>query len=72
MTLPLNTLNAVAVPASDTDVTLKAWVGLPDGSHWIEDELTGPHETVGRMLAERMVTVGARDLLKQAEAMALA
>jgi hydroxymethylbilane synthase len=65
-------LGALAVPASDMDVTLKAWVGLPDGSHWIEDELTGPSETVGRMLAERMVTVGARDLLKQAETMALA
>jgi hydroxymethylbilane synthase len=65
-------LGALAVPASDMDVTLKAWVGLPDGSHWIEDELTGPSETVGRMLAERMVNVGARDLLKQAEEMALA
>ena len=65
-------LGALAVPASDTDVTLKAWVGLPDGSHWIEDEITGPFNRVGTMLAERMVTVGARDLLKQAEAMALA
>jgi hydroxymethylbilane synthase len=65
-------LGALAVPASDIDITLKAWVGLPDGSHWIEDELTGPSDTVGRMLAERMVTVGARDLLKRAETMALA
>jgi hydroxymethylbilane synthase len=65
-------LGALAVPASDTDITLKAWVGLPDGSHWIEDEITGPFNRVGTMLAERMVTVGARELLKQAEAMALA
>jgi hydroxymethylbilane synthase len=65
-------LGALAVPASDTDVTLKAWVGLPDGSHWIEDELTGPFRNVGRMLADRMVAVGARDLLRQAEAMATA
>lgn len=65
-------LGALAVPASDTDVTLKAWVGLPDGSHWIEDELTGPFGKLGRMLAERMVAVGARDLLRQAEAMATA
>jgi hydroxymethylbilane synthase len=65
-------LGALAVPASDTDVTLRAWLGLPDGSHWIEDELTGPFNKVGAMLAERMITVGARDLLKQAEEMALA
>jgi hydroxymethylbilane synthase len=65
-------LGALAVPASDTDVTLKAWVGLPDGSHWIEDEMTGRFDVVGTALAERMTAVGAHDLLVIAEAMALA
>ena len=54
------------------DVTLKAWVGLPDGSHWISDELTGPFDEVGEMLAERMISVGARELLQRAEEMAIA
>jgi hydroxymethylbilane synthase len=65
-------LGALAVRASDSDVTLRAWVGLPDGSHWIADELTGPADQVGQRLAERMTTVGARDLLAVAEAMAIA
>lgn len=51
---------------------LRAWIGLPDGSHSITDELTGePHE-VGRALADRMISVGARELLDAAEAMAAA
>jgi hydroxymethylbilane synthase len=63
-------LGASAVPASDTDVTLKAWIGLPDGSHWIADELIAPHDQVGALMAERMTAAGARELLEQAERMA--
>jgi hydroxymethylbilane synthase len=63
-------LGAGTVPASGTDVTLSAWVGLPDGSHWIEDELTGPAEHIGAQLAERMTAAGARELLARAEEMA--
>jgi hydroxymethylbilane synthase len=51
---------------------LRAWVGLPDGSHWIADELTGVADEVGGALAERMISVGARELLEHAEAMAAA
>jgi hydroxymethylbilane synthase len=65
-------LGASTVSASGTDVTLSAWVGLPDGSHWIADELTGPAEHVGAQLAERMLAAGARELLAQAEEMAAA
>jgi hydroxymethylbilane synthase len=65
-------LGASAVPASGTDVTLGAWVGLPDGSHWIADELTGPAEHIGAQVAERMLAAGARELLAQAEEMAAA
>ena len=65
-------LGALAVPASGTDVTLKAWVGLPDGSHWIADELTGPAARVAADVAERMRAAGASELLERAEEMAAA
>jgi hydroxymethylbilane synthase len=64
-------LGASAVPASGHDVTLRSWIGLPDGSHWIADELTGPHDQVGATMAQRMLAAGARELLQMAEAMAL-
>ncbi len=51
---------------------LRAWIGLPDGSHWIEDELTAEPSEVGQALASRMISVGARELLEAAEAMAAA
>ena len=63
-------LGASAVPASGTDVTLRAWVGLPDGSHWIEDELTGKAGEVANAMASRMTAAGARELLQRAEQMA--
>jgi hydroxymethylbilane synthase len=56
-------LGALAVPASGRDATLKAWVGLPDGSHWIQDELTGDAAGVAASVAERMIAAGARELL---------
>lgn len=65
-------LGASAVPASGHDVTLRAWVGLPDGSHWIEDELTAASDAVGGLLAERMNAAGASELLERAEEMAAA
>ena len=60
-------LGASAVPVSGNDVSLRAWVGLPDGSHWIADELTAPAEQVGAQVAERMEAAGARELLALAE-----
>ena len=65
-------LGANAVPASGHDVTLRAWIGLPDGSHWIKDELTGQADHVGAQMAERMIAAGARELLQRAEEMAAA
>jgi hydroxymethylbilane synthase len=65
-------LGASSVPASGNDVTLRAWVGLPDGSHWIRDELTASFDQVGELVAERMTAAGARELLAQAEEMAAA
>ncbi len=65
-------LGALAVPASGMDVTLKAWVGLPDGSHWIADESTGSADELASQVAGRMLAVGAGELLRQAEATAAA
>jgi hydroxymethylbilane synthase len=63
-------LGASAVPASGTDVTLRAWIGLPDGSHWISDELTGQASKAAAEMADRMTAAGARELLQRAEEMA--
>ncbi|HUB74595.1 MAG TPA: hydroxymethylbilane synthase [Solirubrobacteraceae bacterium] len=81
-------LGAHAVPAGGGCLLLRAWVGLPDGSQWIGDELAeagtradgarppaavggccDPRE-LGRRVAERLLAVGAADLLARAEAMA--
>lgn len=61
-----------AVGTPPTGVRLRAWVGLPDGSEWISDELAGRFDEAGEQLAERMIAVGARDLLERAEAMVAA
>jgi hydroxymethylbilane synthase len=64
-------LGASAVPDRG-HIRLRGWLGLPDGSHWISDELSGEPQEVGAALAERMISVGARELLEAAEAMAAA
>ena len=48
-------------------VELTGWVGLPDGSEWISDTAVGTPEEVAAAVAERMIAVGARDLLARAE-----
>jgi len=66
-------LGAYAVPAGCGCLHLRAWVGLPDGSSWIGDELLGGFyepEALGRDLARRMQSVGAGDLLRRADAIA--
>jgi hydroxymethylbilane synthase len=49
------------------DGTIRGFVGLPDGSAWVADELP---EVDGETLARRMLSAGAGKLLAQAEAMA--
>ena len=66
-------LGAHAVAVDDGRLELRAWVGLPDGSAWVVDELGGDREdpeALGRHVAERMSTAGAGDLLRRAEEMA--
>ena len=47
--------------------TIRGFVGLPDGSAWVADEMQGAD---GEELARRMIAAGAGELLAQAEAMA--
>ena len=52
------------------ELTMDAFVGLPDGSTWIRDELTGDPQQpaeLGQELAERLISAGANDVLAQAE-----
>jgi hydroxymethylbilane synthase len=67
-------LGAHAVPAGCGCLLLRAWLGLPDGSRWIGDELLGgfydPEELGGRV-AQRMEALGARELLERAEELAV-
>jgi hydroxymethylbilane synthase len=46
---------------------LTAWVGLPDGSAWLRDELRGPADGIGLAVAERMLAAGAAELLRASE-----
>jgi hydroxymethylbilane synthase len=62
-------IGAWARCASDT-LRLAAFVGLPDGSHWIRDELdgsVGDPVALGREVARRLETAGAGELLAEAE-----
>jgi hydroxymethylbilane synthase len=67
-------LGAHAVLGDDGAMTLGAFLGLPDGSAWLRDELTDPlgasPEALGAQVAERMRTAGADELLNAAEALA--
>ncbi|HEX3511178.1 MAG TPA: hydroxymethylbilane synthase [Solirubrobacteraceae bacterium] len=65
-------LGAHAVPVAGA-LVIRSWVGLPDGSAWIADELDGPREepeSLGALAAARLRAVGAEDLLRRAEELA--
>ena len=62
--------HAVAVGGA---MRLRAWVGLPDGSAWVSDELLGGSddpEALGCDVAARLTAAGGGELLRQAEEMA--
>jgi hydroxymethylbilane synthase len=51
-------------------LSVVGFAGLPDGSEWIKDRVTGETgapEAAGRELAKRMAGAGARELLRRAE-----
>jgi hydroxymethylbilane synthase len=45
------------------ELELTGWVGRADGSAWVRDVLCGPASEVGRAVADRLLTVGAAELL---------
>jgi hydroxymethylbilane synthase len=57
--------------AEGARVRLSAFVGLPDGSRWIRDELDAAHDAdpswLGTAVGERMLAAGAAELLAEAE-----
>lgn len=66
-------LGAHAALADDGAMTLRAFLGLPDGSAWLHDELTDPlgvaPERLGADVAARMRAAGADELLAACEAL---
>lgn len=66
-------LGAHAMPAGCGCLHLRAWIGLPDGSAFLTDDLLGGFydpAALGERMAERMSAAGARDLLSRAQEMA--
>lgn len=61
---------AADADVADGELELRGWVGLTDGSEWIEDRLRGPAGEVGAQVAQRMLALGAADLMARAEASA--
>jgi len=62
-----------APPGAGGPLRLRAWVGLPDGSAWMSDELDGQladPEALGRAMAARLKLAGAGELLERAQEMA--
>ena len=53
-------------------LVVEAFVGLPDGSEWIRDRVdadAAEPAAAGALLAERLLSAGARDILDRAEAL---
>jgi hydroxymethylbilane synthase len=56
-------IGAHAQSIGDGEVELRAWVGRPDGSAWISDRLKGQPAGIGTAVAERLLAVGAGEML---------
>ncbi len=55
---------------AESGLRMCAWVGLPDGSAWVSDELDGDAtlpEALGREVAARIKRVGGGEILRAAE-----
>jgi hydroxymethylbilane synthase len=65
---------AYAVPNGSGELRLKGYVGLPDGTEWLLDELVGSAEDpeeLGTLVAQRMIAAGASSILERAATQAL-
>jgi hydroxymethylbilane synthase len=60
-------VGAMARGLGDGRVELRGWAGLPDGSAWVNDRLSGEPSSVGAEMAERMLVAGAGEMLRAAE-----
>jgi hydroxymethylbilane synthase len=56
-------VGAFARVIGDGVIELTGWVGRVDGSAWVRDVLRGPASEVGGAVAERLLAVGAAELL---------
>jgi hydroxymethylbilane synthase len=68
-----NTPLGVNARIEQRQLTVRAWLGLPDGSRQIEDSvsgLAGEAELLGHLLAQRIRAEGGDELLELAEEMA--
>ena len=66
-------LGAWASPAGAGELQLRSWVGLPDGSAWVSDELSGAShdpDALAQAMARRLRSAGAHELLQRAGEMA--
>jgi len=64
---------AVNAIIKDDDITVKAMLGYPDGTHIMHKELTAKVnacDSLGQELAELMIAEGALDILEKAESIA--
>jgi hydroxymethylbilane synthase len=65
----------VVARLGDGELRMEGFAGMPDGSSWVRDAVTGDPDqpvAVGNALAERMLGAGAATLLAQAQAEAAA
>jgi hydroxymethylbilane synthase len=63
-------VGAHAEPVAQDGLRLSAFVGLPDGGHWIRDSFQGSREApseLGSEVGRRLMSAGARELLQEAE-----
>lgn len=45
------------------ELELTGWVGRPDGSAWVRDQLRGAPDGLGALVADRLLAVGAAEML---------
>jgi hydroxymethylbilane synthase len=57
-------VGAYARLLADGTMELTGWAGLPDGSEWISDRVSGPAAELGLAVARRMLAAGAGELLR--------
>ena len=70
---PIGVNSRIAHEADGDRITISAWLGLPDGSEQIADEISGPAteaKLLGHLLAQRVRSAGGEELLAAAEEMA--